>query len=221
MKNVKSKITTIILLVLAILIVLIVVNFVRNYIILSNLLSLQQENLSANSFEFTCTFYDGDSTMPRNTVISKSKDNSKMFIMNQNEFNRTLISIYNEKTDKTTMIYPANKKFTTDDGNKLVGIGLPAKFNESNIKMYALFSLITEENVNSEDCYKINCLSIITGDTTYISKEKGYCVRNIMKYTSTDTNKKTTQTTDYSNYHFNSLTDKDFETPDLTDYEGK
>ena len=211
MKNVKSKITTIILLVLAILIILIVVNFVRNYIILSNLLSLQQENLSANSFEFTCTFYDGDSTMPRNTVISKSKDNSKMFIMNQNEFNRTLIS----------MIYPANKKFTTDDGNKLVGIGLPAKFNESNIKMYALFSLITEENVNSEDCYKINCLSIITGDTTYISKEKGYCVRNIMKYTSTDTNKKTTQTTDYSNYHFNSLTDKDFETPDLTDYEGK
>ena len=209
-KDKKHRVLKTILMVIIVALVLFLIHFVRNYIIVDNILAKQKDLNKATNYSLkieyknsntTMEFYRKDNVM----MLIKNSDTGKVVIWSDKDKKE---SIFLNMKDLTATV---NKEAIIDSLYDIKPLGLIR--NSETTRGFEFLYFITSEKVNGIDCYKITW--IMEEETAWYNKENGRLVKTV-----TD-GQKEDYVTEYSNWKFNELTDEDMSRPNLMGYEIK
>ena len=201
----KKKFMKIALIIVLALVVVLLIYIIRNMIIINNIITFQETISSNNNYSFEIAKNDSNSKMEQ-----YYKDGISMMILKENDKTKSIVWL-----DKSIPEYiemnPSELTASISKLDVIVGNELPLTnvytkeltFTEK-LKM-ALTSFIGSEKINGESCYVVHS----EGSIYYIQKDSGL----VLKITNGPDS-----TTEYSNWKFNEITDKDISRPNLVGY---
>lgn len=213
-KRIGLKIFATIAIIVAILAILFFINFVRNLIIIDDIIDKQSKLKGSTNYSFVSEYYNSYDTNDKLKIEHYYKDGKSIKVYSDNDSKIT--TWYDEETGETIYLNETNNQQTTTNSSFLIGNTLPYFQDVENKIYYAMASFIINSSIDGKDCYRIQNLSGIS----YVDKENGMILREISGSTVID-GKNYDCITDFKNWKFDELTDEDMERPDLTDYEVK
>lgn len=198
----------IIFIVLAIAIIVPTVLVIVNTSVINKIIANQKENVNMQNYSYTV---QSNSTAGMVTKVYY-KDGIKMYVVQNNENN--IIIWRNSNTKEMISLTPNTlkagvEKYEGDDPNTI-----PYLLDEYASKELKLFSIITSEKVNGEECYKVSSL----GQKLWFSKSTGMIVKE-MNGTVVKDGKEMGYVSEFKDWKFNQLTDIDVTRPNLIGYE--
>ncbi len=198
----------IIFIVLAIAIIVPTVLVIVNTSVINKIIANQKENVNMQNYSYTV---QSNSTAGMVTKVYY-KDGIKMYVVQNNENN--IIIWRNSNTKEMISLTPNTlkagvEKYEGDDPNTI-----PYLLDEYASKELKLFSIITSEKVNGEECYKVSSL----GRKLWFSKSTGMIVKE-MNGTVVKDGKEMGYVSEFKDWKFNQLTDIDVTRPNLIGYE--
>lgn len=198
----------IIFIVLAIAIIVPAVLVIVNTSVINKIIANQKENVNMQNYSYTV---QSNSTAGMVTKVYY-KDGIKMYVVQNNENN--IIIWRNSNTKEMISLTPNTlkagvEKYEGDDPNTI-----PYLLDEYASKELKLFSIITSEKVNGEECYKVSSL----GQKLWFSKSTGMIVKE-MNGTVVKDGKEMGYVSEFKDWKFNQLTDTDVTRPNLIGYE--
>ncbi len=199
----KKKILIIVLVIVIVLIAFLAVHIVKNMNIINEI--SEKQEIIARSTNYHC--------ITQNSTGSKTeiyyKDGISKTVVETN--NATVVTWSNENTKELINYFPKAMKATVGTGDSprtaIETLDLPNSF------MTALFTRISSDKINNEECYVVKS----NRTTTYISKENGTILKRIGGTATIDGVKKDIIVD--KKWEFNKLTDEDMTRPDLTGYD--
>ncbi len=194
--------------VLAIVIVLMIILIMINNSIINKIIAKQRENVNEKNYSYTVQSNSSDNVMTKIYY----KDGIRVYAIQNND--KSVIMWKNYNTNEMITMVPNVLKATVEkyDGYDLTSI--PYLLDESMSRTLKLFSIITSDTVNGEECYKVNSL----GQKLWFSKSTGMIVKSINGKAVTN-EKKVDSVSEFKDWKFNQLTDIDVTRPNLIGYE--
>lgn len=210
-KRIGLKVLAIIAIIISVMAIFVLINFVRNLVIINDMIAKQEEFKNSTNYSYTATYYDSNNEENKvNVQISYKDGKSRMTVDNGKD---EITVWYDEKTKESIFLNEGTKEATVTTSEFMLGDELLYFYEEDNKMYYALTSLIVNSNINGNDCYKI----IHSNYNTYINKEDGTVQKDVYKGAIVN-NEKCDTISEYSNWKFNELTDEYMAKPDLTGY---
>lgn len=209
----KKKILKGVILVIIIIVIALAIHFTKNYIIITNIMKKQAENVSNANYTFITEMYSSKEESDKTVIEHYYKDGKNIMIKNQEP---KIIIWYDEATQENIFQVPSTLKATIDKSPFILGNTLSGIFQKGE-KMYVILtSIITNSKVDGKECYKVKYIgSNLEKD---FSKEDGTLLKLIDGYEEID-GKKYDNITEFKNYTFDKLKDEDVSRPNLTGYE--
>lgn len=200
----SKKALKIILIVIVIIFCLYVIFCIRNYIILNKIFKKQEVVGNSQNYYFISE-HDANKENEDKTIVEhfyKDKKHKIIYVV-ENEFKTTIW--YDENT-KERIMQLNDEKPVIETLEFILGNDIPFLKDKSQaIKLY-MTAVITSENINDKDCYKIK----IHGKTWYIYKEDGMMARETEGYTIID-NTRHDRFVNYKDWKFYQLKNDDVE----------
>ena len=217
----KKKIFKIIIIIIIVVLILLFFNGLRNFIIISNLQNKLQDKLDADNVYSKIEFTENNTKVEQYT-----KDNNYKYIIDDG-----LIKLMTYKIDNTVTRFIDNgfekiMSIIQNSDNEMNFVTMMDFLNTDTLFekiINSIASFIKTEKVNNKDCYLIITKGLYSnymysGDVDimkiYINKETGLPVQCIEVY---DYSRKE-QNVIYYEYQFGSVTDKDLEFPNISEY---
>lgn len=211
-KGIVLKVFASIVIIITVLAILFFINFVRNLVIINEIIDKQAKLKDSTNYSFVSESYNSNDTNDKLRIEHYYKDGKSIMVYSSND---SKIEVwYDEETGETIYLDETKKDQTTTNSSFLLGNTLPYFEDIENKMYYALSSLIVNSNIDGRDCYRIQGLSGVS----YIDKENGMVLREISGSTVID-GKNYDSITDFKDWKFDELTDEEMERPDLTGYE--
>ena len=210
-RKVGLKAFAIIAIIIVVLAVIFFINFVRNYVILNEIIEKEAKFKDSTNYSYVSEHYNSNDEEDKVVVEHYYKDGNSKIIMDNGENKITVW--YDEETKENIFLNETTKEATITSSPFMLGTEL-LYFNEEDSKIYfALTSFITNDIVNGKDCYNIRN----SGIKASINKEDGTVAKAINGKAVID-GKEYDSITGYKNWQFDKLTDEDMKRPDLTGY---
>lgn len=202
MKN--KKVLKIILVFIAVIVCLYAIFCIRNYLILNKIFKQQEAVRNSQNYYFITENYSVKEDELKTVIEHFYKDKKhKIIYVIENEFKTT--RWYDEDT-KEVIIQVNDEKPVVETADFILGNDIPFLKDKSQaIKLY-MTAMISSENMNDKDCYKIK----ISEKTWYIYKDNGMMARETEGYTIID-NVKHYRFINYRDWKFDQLKDNDIE----------
>ena len=209
-KKKKYTILKAILMMIIAALVLFLMHFTRNYIIINNILTKQEELNKSTNYSLKIEHINENATLEY-----YHKDNVIMLVKDSNTGK---VAIWSDKDKKESIFLNMKDLIATVNNEKIIDSFYDLKphgiISDSEASRgFEFMYFITSEKVNGIDCYKVTW--IIGGETAWYNKENGRVVRTAIK------GQKEDYVTEYSNWKFNELTNEDMSRPNLMGYEVK
>lgn len=202
-----KKFLKVLLIIICVLIVLLMIHFVRNYIIIKDVL------VKTKQYEGVTNFY---------YEIKNTEDDKTAKIYTKN-YKKDMISLVEiENGDRSIKIWKDvsnNESVVIFTGKGEALIGTEDTVLEPQIPLFegnpyvSLISLVYSEKIDGQDCVVIQ----IGESKWWINKETGLYAK-IQSGTQYVDGEESPIVVEYKNWKINQLTDKDVEKPDLTGY---
>lgn len=217
--NMKKVVIASLVVVLVLIFIITLIHTIRNYKIIKDLQEKNKEYSSKTNYHIiikekltsdvniNTDYYFKDDKIHTNMETTNKNEISKMSIYSTEEQGKN--NIYMESTinpEKTAKLNSSESTYVMFLYNGLETITKKDIFIES------LLANIKSEECNGKKCYKVK--NIVTpyhviqdGEEDYIEKETGLTIRKVTK--------------DYTQelqYEFDTVTDEDFEEPDISEY---
>lgn len=198
----------IILGVLAIVIVLMIILIMINNSIINKIIAKQRENVNEKNYSYTVQSNSSDNVMTKIYY----KDGIRVYAIQNND--KSVIMWKNYNTNEMITMVPNVLKATVEKYDGYDSTSIPYLFDESMSRTLKLFSIITSDTVNGEECYKVSSL----GQKLWFSKSTGMIVKSINGKAVTN-EEKVDSVSEFKDWKFNELTDIDITRPNLIGYE--
>lgn len=194
--------------VLAIVIVLMIILIMINNSIINKIIAKQRENVNDKNYSYTVQSNSSEN------VVTKIyyKDGIRVYAIQNND--KSVIMWKNYNTNEMITMVPNVLKATVEKYDGYDSTSIPYLLDESMSRTLKLFSIITSDTVNGEECYKVNSL----GQKLWFSKSTGMIVKSINGKAVTN-EKKVDSVSEFKDWKFNQLTDIDVTRPNLIGYE--
>ena len=205
-KKKKHTALKFVLILIIIAIILFLVHYLRNYIIVSKIFNERAKYKDVTNYSYYQTSNDENRV---NGVEFYRKDNTAMFVVKNQKFvvwsnkdlNQTITLNYDTMQAIISTEAALSDQFASfEPGYNQIAL-LGDSEEEQTSKGFSFAYLITSENVNGVDCYKVS----IGKEKAWYSKENGMLMRFINDSLQID----------YSDWKFNELTDTDVARPNL------
>lgn len=194
--------------VLAIVIVLMIILIMINNSIINQIIAKQRENVNEKNYSYTVQSNSSDNVMTKIYY----KDGIRVYAIQNND--KSVIMWKNYNTNEMITMVPNVLKATVEKYDGYDSTSIPYLLDESMSRTLKLFSIITSDTVNGEECYKVNSL----GQKLWFSKSTGMIVKSINGKAVTN-EKKVDSVSEFKDWKFNQLTDIDVTRPNLIGYE--
>ena len=194
--------------VLAIVIVLMIILIMINNSIINKIIAKQRENVNEKNYSYTVQSNSSDNVMTKIYY----KDGIRVYAIQNND--KSVIMWKNYNTNEMITMVPNVLKATVEKYDGYDSTSIPYLLDESMSRTLKLFSIITSDTVNGEECYKVNSL----GQKLWFSKSTGMIVKSINGKAVTN-EKKVDSVSEFKDWKFNQLTDIDVTRPNLIGYE--
>ena len=194
--------------VLAIVIVLMIILIMINNSIINKIIAKQRENVNDKNYSYTVQSNSSEN------VVTKIyyKDGIRVYAIQNND--KSVIMWKNYNTNEMITMVPNVLKATVEKYDGYDSTSIPYLLDESMSRTLKLFSIITSDTVNGEECYKVSSLGI----KLWFSKSTGMIVKSINGKAVTN-EKKVDSVSEFKDWKFNELTDIDITRPNLIGYE--
>lgn len=211
----KHKILKGVLIGTAVVLILLAVHFIRNYIIIKNILDKQAKLESCTNFYYVTESY----TAKENKLESVTRRYHK-YGKNKLELevdgNKKMILWRDAETQEEIFVIPQALQAIISKTETSPWFTIPFSIDNEFANWLVLSTIITNDNIDGKECYKIN----LNGAKFFISKEEGTVLRS-MNGTIKIEGKEYYNIIDYKDWKFNEVKDEDVTRPDLTEYEVK
>lgn len=210
-KKIGLKVLAIIAIIIVIIAVIVLINFIRNYVIINDIIEKESKFKDLTNYSYVSEYYSSNDENGKTVIEHYYKDGKTKMVVNNNEDRITVW--YDEETKENIFLNETTKEATVTSSPFWLGTEL-LYFNEEDNKIYfALTSFITSEKIEGEECYTIQN----SGIKASINKEDGTVAKSINGKSIVD-GKEYDSITEYKNWQFDKLTDEDMARPDLTGY---
>lgn len=210
----KHTALKVILTIIIISLLLFLVHFARNYIIIQDISQKQADINKIKNFSYTTEFYSTNNPEEK-TVTERYYKEGKSIMVVSPKNQDTVIFWHDEETKETIILNPKNLTATIQQGESSFlarSMQIVTPFTEEELKIACTF-LISSEQLEEKDCYKIN----YGGAKTWIVKKDGRVARCLNGKVTID-GKDYDTITDYKDWKENQLTDVDMARPNLIGY---
>lgn len=211
-KRIALKIFAGIAIIVAIVAVLFLINFVRNLVIINDIIAKEKEFKDSTNYSYTSIMYDSNDEENRVTIEHYYKDGKSKMVVDNGENKITVW--YDEQTKENIFLNETTKEATVTTSEFMLGNELLYFQDEENKIYYAMTSFIINSNIDEKECYEI----INLNDVSYINKEDGTVLKGVYKGAIVN-DEKCDSITEYKDWKFNELTDEEMERPNLEGYE--
>ena len=194
--------------VLAIVIVLMIILIMINNSIINKIIAKQRENVNEKNYSYTVQSNSSENVMTKIYY----KDGIRVYAIQNND--KSVIMWKNYNTNEMITMVPNVLKATVEKYDGYDSTSIPYLFDESMSRTLKLFSIITSDTVNGEECYKVSSL----GQKLWFSKSTGMIVKSINGKAVTN-EEKVDSVSEFKDWKFNELTDIDITRPNLIGYE--
>lgn len=211
-KRIALKIFAGIAIIVAIVAVLFLINFVRNLVIINDIIAKEKEFKDSTNYSYTSIMYDSNDEENKVTIEHYYKDGKSKMVVDNGENKITVW--YDEQTKENIFLNETTKEATVTTSEFMLGNELLYFQDEENKIYYAMTSFIINSNIDEKECYEI----INLNDVSYINKEDGTVLKGVYKGAIVN-DEKCDSITEYKDWKFNELTDEEMERPNLEGYE--
>lgn len=211
-KRIALKIFAGIAIIVAIVAVLFLINFVRNLVIINDIIAKEKEFKDSTNYSYTSIMYDSNDEENKVTIEHYYKDGKSKMVVDNGE-NKITVWYY-EQTKENIFLNETTKEATVTTSEFMLGNELLYFQDEENKIYYAMTSFIINSNIDEKECYEI----INLNDVSYINKEDGTVLKGVYKGAIVN-DEKCDSITEYKDWKFNELTDEEMERPNLEGYE--
>ena len=211
-KRIALKIFAGIAIIVAIVAVLFLINFVRNLVIINDIIAKEKEFKDSTNYSYTSIMYDSNDEENKVTIEHYYKDGKSKMVVDNGENKITVW--YDEQTKENIFLNETIKEATVTTSEFMLGNELLYFQDEENKIYYAMTSFIINSNIDEKECYEI----INLNDVSYINKEDGTVLKGVYKGAIVN-DEKCDSITEYKDWKFNELTDEEMERPNLEGYE--
>lgn len=211
-KRIALKIFAGIAIIVAIVAVLFLINFVRNLVIINDIIAKEKEFKDSTNYSYTAIMYDSNDEENKVTIEHYYKDGKSKMVVDNGENKITVW--YDEQTKENIFLNETTKEATVTTSEFMLGNELLYFQDEENKIYYAMTSFIINSNIDEKECYEI----INLNDVSYINKEDGTVLKGVYKGAIVN-DEKCDSITEYKDWKFNELTDEEMERPNLEGYE--
>lgn len=198
--------------IVAIVAVLFLINFVRNLVIINDIIAKEKEFKDSTNYSYTSIMYDSNDEENKVTIEHYYKDGKSKMVVDNGENKITVW--YDEQTKENIFLNETTKEATVTTSEFMLGNELLYFQDEENKIYYAMTSFIINSNIDEKECYEI----INLNDVSYINKEDGTVLKGVYKGAIVN-DEKCDSITEYKDWKFNELTDEEMERPNLEEYE--
>lgn len=198
--------------IVAIVAVLFLINFVRNLVIINDIIAKEKEFKDSTNYSYTSIMYDSNDEENKVTIEHYYKDGKSKMVVDNGENKITVW--YDEQTKENIFLNETTKEATVTTSEFMLGNELLYFQDEENKIYYAMTSFIINSNIDEKECYEI----INLNDVSYINKEDGTVLKGVYKGAIVN-DEKCDSITEYKDWKFNELTDEEMERPNLEGYE--
>lgn len=210
----KKKVFKIIGIILVVIIVIIAIHTIRNFVIIKDLQNkISQYSNSSNYYTKSVAVEDGGTSV---TMEYYKKDNKQVVFMERNlngEISK--ISMYDNGERIDTFWDNKENKTVQLDNKNIIAVNIYNCLETENNWQTFLGSIVARvksSNVNGKECYNIknflSSTSLTDGSEIYIDKDTGLLVKTVE-----GNNRKSER-----EYKFDSVEDKIFAEPDISQY---
>ena len=207
-KVILLRVFATIVIIIAVLAILFLINFVRNLVIINDMIEMQSSFKDSTNYSYVLENYNSSNINDKLRIEHYYKDGKNIMVYSSNG---NKITVWNdEETGETIYLDETQKQETETNSAFLLGNTLPYFQDAENKIYYAMTSIITNSNMDGKDCYRLQN----NGSITYINKEDGIIVREVSGNVVVN-GKEYDNITDFKDWKFNELTDEDMEKPDL------
>lgn len=210
-KRIGFKILLGIVIVIVALVILFLINFIRNLVILNDLIAKELSFKNSTNYSYTSVYYDTSDEDNKVIIEIYYKDGKSKMILDSGK--DKIIVWYDEKTKENIFLNEATKQASVTSSEDMLGDELLYFYDEDNKIYYAMTSFITNSEIDGQKSYKI----VNSNDVSYINKEDGTVLKNVYKGAIVN-DEKCDSVTEYKNWKFNELTEEEMERPNLAEY---
>ena len=210
----KKKIKKIIIISLIVIFLLIILNFIRNYIIINNIIDKQKQFKDFKNYSFTRMDYSTEEGAQKIELKVYFKDGIGLIEFPNYNYvwcNTESQAMIHFNTNEKTVSYSVGEFF----GMKSESFSMEhLSFQEKVLK--AICSIISTKDIDNEKCY---CIQTFKQGQTYISKNTGIPIKTVGESIVVQGGKKYESIVEIRNWTTGKVTDDDVAKPDLKEYE--
>ena len=152
-KKIGLKVLVIIAIIIVIIAVIVLINFIRNYVIINDIIEKESKFKDLTNYSYVSEYYSSNDENGKTVIEHYYKDGKTKMVVNNNEDRITVW--YDEETKENIFLNETTKEATVTSSPFWLGTEL-LYFNEEDNKIYfALTSFITSEKIEVEVCYTL------------------------------------------------------------------
>ena len=217
MKKEKNNniINWIALILFVIIMTVLVIDVMRKHIIIEKIVEGQKNVINQNNYSYTVESYNKneESENSKTKTSFYKKDKISMYIVKNKD--NSLLFWYNQGTNEQIILTPKTLKASVNkNSSKGFENQIPYLIDKESKNIMKIFSIITSDNVNGEECHKINTSGLIT----WYSKKSGMILKAQNGKAVVD-EKEYDCISEFKDWKFDELTDIDVTRPNLMGYE--